>query len=417
MKNIFFVICLLISCSNFAKITIPPKSLVQYDLKSLTELKEALKNNSASEEAKKVYKSLIKKAEKLLAIDNPTVINKKLTPPTNSKNDYLSISRYWWPDETKKNGLPWIRKDGNTNPDTQTDAVDRKRLSRMSNAVSTLGLAYFLSGDERFAKKGTSVVKTWFLNEKTHMNPHLKFSQSVPGNPKSRRSGILDGREIPLKVLDGLTMMSNSKYWKDTDQQDWEQWLRDYMVWLAYSETGRDGAEQKNNHGSWYNFQLAAIAYYNGDINLVKKTVEKTKKLLDIQLNAEGGQEHELKRTRSFFYSCFNLDAITRVAIIAEKAGVPFWDYKSEDNNKGIVKALDFIIPVVEGAEWKYKTKKKDDISCMASLLVRVNSRIKNPKYEKALQTILESVASASKKSSRQKKIYRDHHLVNQGLF
>ena len=141
------------------------KPMVQYDLESLQKLKNELNSKTVSKEVEKEYARLIKQADKLLKIDNPTVIDKKIDTPSKSKNDYLSISRYWWPDETKSDGLPWIRKDGETNPDTQTDAVDRKRLGLMSKSVETLSLAYFFSEDEKYAKKGISIINTWFLDK------------------------------------------------------------------------------------------------------------------------------------------------------------------------------------------------------------------------------------------------------------
>ncbi|MEY3492493.1 MAG: hypothetical protein RL309_1621 [Verrucomicrobiota bacterium] len=32
-------------------------------------------------------------------------------------NDFYSNGDYWWPDSTKPNGLPYIRRDGQTNPE------------------------------------------------------------------------------------------------------------------------------------------------------------------------------------------------------------------------------------------------------------------------------------------------------------
>ena len=416
MKQIFtYTICLLFLSS--IQLYGQNKPLVQYNLQELQTLKKSLDSKSAGAETQKQYRKLLKKADKVLAKDNPTVINKELIPPTKDKNDYLSISRYWWPDETKKKGLPWIRKDGDTNPDTQTDAVDRKRLGRFANYMNTLGLAYFFSKDDRYAKKAASMAKTWFINPRTRMNPHLKFAQSVPGNPKSRRAGILDGRDIPVMVLDGITFIQTSKYWTADDQLKLDQWFRDYMVWLAYSPTGKKGAQQENNHGTWYYYQVAALSYYNRDVTLVKKTISKTLEMFDSQINEEGGQLHELKRTRSFFYSIFNLDAYTRIAIIAEKAGIPFWDYKSEDNEKGLEKAIDFLIPVVNGAEWKYPTKKKDSYINLASVLMRVRGKIDKPEYEAALQKIVDEVSAVPERNSKQKKIFRDYNFANQGLF
>ncbi len=393
------------------------RPLVQYDYENLNKLKSSIEFQTASKETMKVYTDLLRKADKILDKENPTVVNKTIETPTKDKNDYLSISRYWWPDESKEKGLPWVRKDGETNPDTQTDAVDRKRLSRMSNYVSTLSLAYFLSEDEKYAKKCVSVVKTWFINPRTRMNPHLRYAQSVPGIDKSRRAGILDGREIPLKVLDGVTLISSSDYWKDKDNEEFSKWLNDYMNWLSYSDIGLQGAEQPNNHGSWYYYQLAALAYYNKDIKIINRVVKKTKEMFKEQLDENGGQTHELKRTRSFFYSCFNLDAITRIAIIAEKAGMPIWDYKSEDGEKGIEKALDFVLPVVYNGEWKYKTKKKDDKTCLAPVLMRVTKRLDNDKYKEALELLINESIVVEDKTKRQKKIYKDYHFLNLGLF
>ena len=416
MRQIFTLFFCIVFLNNVSALN-PNKPLVQYNLEQLQALKKQIDSKTASSEVLKQYRKLLKKADKLLDKDNPTVINKEILPPTKDKNDYLSISRYWWPDESKKKGLPWIRKDGDTNPDTQTDAVDRKRLGRFANYMNTLGLAYFFSKDDKYAKKAASMAKTWFINERTKMNPHLKFSQSVPGNPKSRRSGILDGRDIPVMVLDGITMIQTSKYWDNEDQLILDQWFRDYMVWLAYSPTGKKGATQENNHGSWYYYQIAALSYYNQDVTLIKKTIQKIKEMFDSQLNEEGGQIHELKRTRSFFYSCFNLDAITRIAIVAEKAGIPFWNYKSEDNEKGIEKALDFLIPVVNGAKWEYPTKKKDTYINLASVLMRLRGKIEKPEYTEALQKIVDEVSAIPERNSKQKKIFRDYNFANQGLF
>lgn len=35
-----------------------------------------------------------------------TVVNKAVLPPSGDKHDYMSMAPYWWPDETKPDGLP-----------------------------------------------------------------------------------------------------------------------------------------------------------------------------------------------------------------------------------------------------------------------------------------------------------------------
>lgn len=411
-RMLFFIFLL----SSF--FSVAQKPLVQYDLVELLKLKTSLKLQRASSEAQKEYRGLLKKADSYLEIENPTVINKELLPPTKNKNDYLSISRYWWPDTAKTDGLPWIRKDGETNPDTQTDAVDRKRLGRMSDYVEKLSLAYFFSGDEKYAKKGISIINTWFIDKSTRMNPHLQFAQSVPGNPKSRRSGILDGRDIPVKVLDGVTLLSKSKNWSKDHAKKFNKWLFDYEIWLTISPTGIKGANQENNHGSWYNYQVAALAYYNGNMDLLKKALGRTKELFDIQLDKNGAQTHELERTRSYFYSCFNLDALTRTAIVAEKAKMPIWEYASKDNGKGILKAIDFLLPAANGAEWDHKiTKKGLEMAYLAPVLKRLIGKVDNPEYEATYKVIYDSFLDKEEKTHKEIKIYKDAYFINQGLY
>jgi len=414
MKQLIIALICVFSIGFFE--VVAQKPLVQYDLEGLKGLRNQLAQKKAIPEVQKEYVRFLKKADKILLLDNPTVIDKEIETPSKSKNDYLSISRYWWPDKSKRGGLPWVRRDGDTNPDTQTDAVDRKRLSKMINYVETLSLAYFFSGKEKYATKGIEVIKTWFINKKTKMNPHLQYAQSVPGNPKSRRSGILDGRGIPLRALDGITLISSSKQWTENDQLGINKWLIEYTIWLVYSQTGIAGSEQVNNHGSWYSAQMAALGYYTGDMTIVKNAVDKTKMRLINQLDVIGAQEHELKRTRSYFYSCFNLDAITRVAIIAEKAGIPFWNYSSE--GKGLSKALSFLLPAANGAEWEYKTTSKGlELAYLAPVLRRVSGRISNPEFEETYQYVFNKFLKKQNKTSQEKKIYKDFYFINQGLY
>ena len=75
-----------------------------------------LQSDKASDTMKVTYERLLEEAD-LAMKDGPfSVADKGMTPPSGNKNDYMSISPYWWPDENKEDGLPWIRHDGKTNP-------------------------------------------------------------------------------------------------------------------------------------------------------------------------------------------------------------------------------------------------------------------------------------------------------------
>ncbi|MEQ9021172.1 MAG: alginate lyase family protein, partial [Pseudomonadales bacterium] len=265
------------------------------------------------------------RANELLEMENPTVMDKTIDPPSGDKHDYLSISRYWWPDPQKEDGLPWIRKDGVTNPETQTDAVDRNRLGLMTEGVKYLSLAYYFTEDEQYARKAISMLNTWFLAENTKMNPHLEYAQSVPGNPKGRRSGILDGRLIALVIPDAIVILRDSPYWTDSFENGMQEWLTEYLNWLTESDLGREGAQQVNNHGSWYRLHVASIARFVGRNSVAENMIYQVRESLEEQIDEKGRQIHELERTRSFFYSCFNLKPLLMLAKIGDQLGVDLW--------------------------------------------------------------------------------------------
>lgn len=394
-KGIFSVLLVFTLCNVQAAET----KFVNYDTASVEHLKSALNEGKASRKTVEAYQNLLVSANTLLDKTIPSVVNKTLSPPTGNKHDYLSISRYWWPDPTKKDGLPWVRKDGFTNPDTQTDAVDRNRLGRMTNMVHILSLSYYLSGNEQYAEKAASVLKAWFIHPDTKMNPHLQFAQSVPGNPNGRRSGILDGRLISEYVLDAIHILSQSEHWSMQNTLAINAWLTEYLTWLTKSELGKQGAKQTNNHGSWYFFQVASLAYYLNNQSLLTNTIEKVKFSYEYQFDEQGKQVHELARTRSFFYSCFNIDAITRVALIADKFGMPFWRYESS-NGSSLSLALEFLLPAIQGADWPYKTAGIDPMD-IAPLLVTFDKQSANKKYANILRKLIKNLGQTKEISGK----------------
>ncbi|MBU2871110.1 alginate lyase family protein [Colwellia sp. E2M01] len=387
---------------------------IQYSAESLANVKLSLQNGQAAKITQKAYELLLKKADSTLAMTNPSVMDKNFLPPSKNKHDYLSLSRYWWPDPKSADGLPWIRKDGVTNPDTQTDDVDRGRLSKTTSAIRILALAYYFSENEKYAQKGISLINTWFLDEKTKMNPHLQYAQSVPGNPNGRRSGMLDGRLIPERVLDSITIFSASPAWTNEKATQMNSWLNDYLAWLTTSKLGKTGATQKNNHGSWYRFQIAALSWYLGDKALFEKTIVATINSFSEQFNEQGAQEHELQRTRAFFYSCFNLQALALVANLAEKGDTPIWRYQSPKGHS-LTLAVEYLMPVTRGEKWQHASKNLDP-SQLSPILAGMVMYGNMPKYQTTLSKIMSNLGNKDNLTSHQKYKYYEFALLTPQL-
>ncbi len=135
-------------------------------------------------------------ADRALTLKPMSVMDKTIAPPSGDKHDYMSQAPYWWPDPQKSDGKPYIRKDGQRNPEINR-LPDHDNLGRLTSAVATLGLAYSLHHKPEYAEHAARLTRTWFLDPATRMHPHLKFGQGIPGINDGRGIGIIETRGLP----------------------------------------------------------------------------------------------------------------------------------------------------------------------------------------------------------------------------
>jgi hypothetical protein len=279
---------------------------------------------------KPAYDRLVADAEKALRLPVAKVTDKRtLLAPTNDPHDYYSLSPYWWPDGTKPGGLPYVRKDGETNPESKRD-LDQPRVAAMGAVTHTLALAWYFTGDERYAADAARRLRAWFLDPATRMNPHLRFAQAVRGNPAERGSGIIDTRWF-VEATDAARILEGSRSWTADDARALRAWVREYATWLTTSRNGESERKARNNHGSWYAAQVAALALYVGDSAAARRLVEEARPRVGWQITADGQQPIELERTRSFHYSNFNVEALSRLAEIGRLSGTDLWSYQAPE--------------------------------------------------------------------------------------
>ena len=306
--------------------------------------------------------------------------NKPRLAPSGDKHDYVSMAPYFWPDPAKPDGLPYLRKDGRVNP--EREKYDRPLLGKMSTAVSTLGLAYYLTGQEKYAEHASRLLRVWFLDGETRMNPNLTYAQFIPGINDGRGIGIIDSVGF-VKVIDAIGMLEGSRTWTKADQAGMERWFRDYLRWLQTSKNGKDEAAAANNHGTWYDVQVCSFALFLGEADLARKVIEDSKtKRIARQIEPDGRQPLELKRTKAFDYSRGNLEGLFGLATLGDRVGVDLWSFQTKDG-RSIRKALDWLIPFASGEKkWEYEQIRELQGGTLAPLLRRAAVAYKEPRYE-----------------------------------
>jgi hypothetical protein len=314
------------------------------------------------------YKILIKEAENILKKELYSVINKKNVSPSGDNHDYVSLAPYYWPNPDTPDGLAYIRKDGQRNPEVE-EYQDRKYLPDMAADVQFLALAYFYSGDERYSEKAGKLLKTFFLDSATRMNPNLNYAQAIKGSNDGRGAGLIETRRF-VGMLETVKLLKGSKGWTNDDDLKLQNWFSDFLNWMQTSKNGMDEFDAPNNHGTWYDLQRLSYATYTGKILATNDIVKNAINRLDKQMDEDGSFPKENERTIALHYNTFNLHAFFMIAQMAESIGVDMWKVVTP-SSKSLKKGFDFLYPyLTKKKKWKGKQIKEFDFSEGAPVLL-----------------------------------------------
>ncbi len=302
------------------------------------------------------YQELKAKADRLLDARPLSVTLKEKTPASGDKHDYMSQARYYWPDPTKPDGLPYISRDGLSNP--ELEKLDRNRLGATADRITTLTLAWYFSGDERYAQKATELARVWFLDKETRMNPNLNYAQVIPGRygNKGRCYGLIDTYSF-VDMLDALVLLEQSKAFTPKDSKQLKAWFAKLTDWMLTSEQGKEEGAGANNHSVAYDAQIIAFSLYTGNVKKAREVISALpEKRIYPQIEPDGKQPHELRRTLAFHYSQYNLTHFIDIMLMAKKLGISIDNATSADG-RSFYKAMDFLASYIGKnlREWPYQ--------------------------------------------------------------
>lgn len=323
------------------------------------------------------------RADRALRQKPVSVVDKTAIPPSGDKHDYMSMGPYWWPDPDQPDGRPYIRRDGHVNPESRE--LDVVPLRRMAEAVDTLALAWFYTREDGYAEHAAKLLRAWFLDDATRMNPHLEFGQGIPGRTDGRGIGIID-TVILIRLTDAVELLADATAWTPRDDRQLRDWFRAYLTWLLESAHGIDEARQPNNHGTYYDVQVARFALFVGDEDTARRVLqEHGPRRIATQVEPDGRQPLELRRTLAFTYSISNLRGFFEAATLGEHLGIDLWHFESEDG-RSIRKALDWLIPfALEEQAFPYEELGRLRPERLRPLLRQASDVYGDPRYGEAL--------------------------------
>ena len=353
----------------------------------LIDAKEGLKhkNNSILQMS---LNELLQEANSFLIKKPHSVIEKLQLPASGNKHDFLSLAPYMWPDPSKPKGVPYIARDGEVNPEVNS-IPDKKNLGVMTHMVKILSLSYFFTDNPIYASKAGELLRVWFLNEKTYMNPNLKYAEMFRGKNNGFAQGIMAGVNLP-EVIDAVGLIQNSQTWTKQDQRGMELWFSEYLDWLLNSNYGKQEAQKINNHGTYYKVQASSIALFLNRTDIAKSILNaimqepSSATFVDIQkqlaatVQPDGRQPFELMRSNSLDYSMFNLLGLFRLASIGKRIGMDLWHYETSQG-AGLQTALDYLLPyALKKQDWPYSQTASISTSRLVELLCQATIHFKN---------------------------------------
>jgi beta-galactosidase len=295
---------------------------------------------------------ILRAAAAALALPPLTITSSRAKLSQGGPNDFYSNADYFWPDPTKPDGLPYINHDGKSNPGNFND--HRAAVRKLSDAIAALGAAYKLTGDERYPAKAVALLKVFFLDPVTRMNPNLQFAQAVPGRSPGRSYGIIDGLHL-VEIPRAIEAMENSASFPPQALQGTKDWFAALVQWMTTSKNGREEATAKNNHAVAYCVQLAVFSDFTGDEPHLTECRRQFKTVfVPQQMATNGSFPLELARTKPYGYSIFQLDNMAMLCQVLSRPDDNLWTFALPDG-RGMQKAMDFLYPfLADKSKWPH---------------------------------------------------------------
>ncbi len=312
-----------------------------------------IQTGSIKEQASVVLKKQIWEEAAWAMQQKPITVTAEYSPRSaGGTHDFFSEGDYWWPNPVHPDS-PYVQRDGMTNPANFT--AHRLAMIRFSRIVGALASAYLLTGDNKYVLQALVHCKAWFTNTATKMNPNLLFAQAIKGRFTGRGIGIIDTIQL-IEVVQGLVVMEKSSVMDAALLREIKDWFAQYLGWLTSHPYGKEEMNARNNHGTCWVMQVAAFARFTGNRTLMDFCRNRfTNVLLPEQLERDGSMPLELKRTKPFGYSLFNLDAMATICQLLATPENDLWHYQTKEG-KSLQQAMLFMFPFVKDKlTWPYQ--------------------------------------------------------------
>lgn len=300
---------------------------------------------------KNIEKETILQADRMMTEKPVTVTATHCKRSAGGLHDFYSEGDYWWPDPSNPTA-PYIQKDGQSNPENFSD--HRLAMIRLCEITATETSAWLLTGKQKYADKALEHLKAWFTDTLTRMNPNMLYAQAIWGRYTGRGIGLIDAYHF-VEVAQSAKILIDKKAIPVREAEKIKSWFSSFLSWMTTHSYGIDEMNAKNNHGTCWVATASSIAVLVGDETVKKMCIDRFKHImLPSQMAEDGSFPLEIKRTKPFGYSLFNIDAFCNVAQILSTKDDNLFSYTTTDG-KSLKKGMEYIFPFIsDKTKWPF---------------------------------------------------------------
>lgn len=303
------------------------------------------RNESAAKEmiAEPLRAEILKRAETDLDKVPVTITSFPAPKSAGGPHDFFSEADYRWPNPGDPD-KPYIGRDGYSNPDNFLD--HRRALNGMCITVANLASAWLLTGEQKYAEAILPHLKAWFVDPETMMNPRLDYAQASQGVSTGSNYGIIDTIHL-IEVVQAMYRLREAGLLPEDIAEGTKSWFYRYVDWLTQDPKGIKEMRCGNNHGVCWILQVGNFARYVGWTEWVEFAKNRFKYKFLPEMAEDGSFPMEVRRTKGYGYSLFNLDAMIGVCQTLSTPEDDLWTFTSV-NGRNILQALDFMFPYIK---------------------------------------------------------------------
>ena len=286
---------------------------------------------SGEQSAVQVVEGIVEKASDILKQPVVSVTDKDSGTVLERTHDYVSLAKYWWPDAQQENNLPYVRRDGEVNPECYSERFDNERLVFMAESLQVLSLAAYLTGDAIWTERAIDQLQVWFINPATRQTTHFQYAQIIPGKDVVRSAGTIESRHL-IYVTEAIYLLESIHALPFELSRGLRQWFEELLQWMRSSQNGRAADRAKNNIAYWYDLQCLAYAWFVRDQRLAEHIILNRVLVRSVdQIEPDGSLPLELKRANPLDYVVFTLAAMSQISRYGDRLGIPVWRQTDAD--------------------------------------------------------------------------------------